>query len=66
VVGCLGDDVVIGESKISKEQVLEIAVITDIVSLLIMLYFINKIEVINAEFLDVYDDCHEKLNDFAI
>jgi hypothetical protein len=67
VVGCLGDFVTLGDSlTINKLQVLELAVVLDIVSVLILLYFFNKINVINSEFLRVYDNINITMNDFTI
>jgi hypothetical protein len=66
VVGCLGDDVILGDTSIGKQSVLEFAVMFDILSVIILLYFFSKISSLNEEFLKVYDDNHIKMTDFAI
>lgn len=67
MVGCIGDSVALSETvQIGKEQILEIAVLFDMMSVFILLYCFNKISVLNEEFLNVYDDIHITMRDYAI
>lgn len=66
VIGCIGDSVTFGSSDIGKLQVLEFAVLFDILSVIVMLYFFNKLQSFNEEFINVYNDRTMTMHDFAI
>ena len=62
IVGCIGDQVL----GIDKDTILVWAVIFDGLSLCTLYYFFNKLEILNKEFLDTYDNYVIDMKDFAI
>ena len=67
MAGCLGDFVKLGESsKIDKDKLLICAVVFDGLSLFIMIFFFRRLEMINSEFLETFDNYQIDMKDFSI
>lgn len=68
VVGCKYDDVKIpfSSKRLHKEVIGIIIVGIDFGSILIMIYFFSKINILNNEFLSSIDDLRVQMKDFGV
>ena len=66
VLGCASDTIVTPMGTMHKENIGIMVVTADILSILVITYFIVKIKEINAEFVFLYDNLMIMLSDYTI